>query len=159
MEQSMKLEFTVYGEPIPQGSMKAFIPKGWTRAVLTSDNKRTKPWRQAVAGSALEVMDKENLECAGKNVPFLLAVVFRFTKPRSVRKSILEKTTKPDIDKLVRSILDALTGILFVDDSQVVAIYARKEFGAQPMAKISAWEIEEFPVGKPVVPEWVEIPF
>ncbi len=42
------IEFTVYGVPIPQGSTKAFVPKGWTRPVVTHDSARTKPWRQAM---------------------------------------------------------------------------------------------------------------
>jgi len=32
------LTFQVYGEAQPQGSAKAFIPKGWKRPILTSDN-------------------------------------------------------------------------------------------------------------------------
>ena len=37
-------------------------------------------------------------------------------------------TKKPDIDKLVRLVLDALTGIAYVDDSQVVLLYAEKSY-------------------------------
>lgn len=36
--------------------------------------------------------------------------------------------TAGDIDKLSRSILDALTGIVYEDDSQVVILNARKEY-------------------------------
>ena len=32
------IQFTVYGRPEPQGSTRAFIPKGWKRATVTSDN-------------------------------------------------------------------------------------------------------------------------
>jgi Holliday junction resolvase RusA-like endonuclease len=32
----------------------------------------------------------------------------------------------PDLDKLVRAVLDALTGIAYLDDKQVVAINARR---------------------------------
>ncbi len=38
------VKFTVYGRPVPQGSTRSFIPKGWTRAVITTDNKKLKPW-------------------------------------------------------------------------------------------------------------------
>ncbi|MGH7347333.1 MAG: RusA family crossover junction endodeoxyribonuclease [Candidatus Rokuibacteriota bacterium] len=36
---------------------------------------------------------------------------------------------KPDLDKLVRAVLDACTALAFVDDGQVVALNAGKEYG------------------------------
>ena len=36
---------------------------------------------------------------------------------------------KPDIDKLLRALLDAMTGVVYVDDSQVACIWATKEYG------------------------------
>ena len=35
---------------------------------------------------------------------------------------------KPDTDKLIRAILDALTGIIYKDDSQVDAIHVTKKW-------------------------------
>ena len=154
----MILSFTVHGIPAPQGSTRAFIPKGWSRPIITAANKKTKPWRQEVAGAALTAMEKDLLSCAGRNIAFRLIVVFRFQRPKSVKASILEKTTKPDTDKLIRSVLDALTGILWEDDSQVVEIIARKEFGT-PSAEITIQELGDLPPGKMVKPDWIDVPF
>lgn len=153
------LTFQVYGEPIPQGSTRAFIPKGWTRPIITAANKKTKPWRQEIAGAALAAMEKDLLDCAGKNVAFRLTVTFRFQKPKSVKKTVLEKVTKPDTDKLIRSVLDALTGIVWTDDSQVVEILARKQFGIQPGVDIIIEEIVGLPPARMLKPEWIEPPF
>jgi crossover junction endodeoxyribonuclease RusA len=142
------LTFTVLGDPQPQGSMRAFIPKGWSRAVLTSSNKKMKPWRQEVAGTALAEMEKAGLECSDNGVPFRLALVFRFKRPKSVRKTVLYKTTHPDTDKLIRAILDALTGIVWHDDAQVVEIRAKKEFGEHSGAQITFWELDNLPPGR-----------
>ena len=38
----------------------------------------------------------------------------------------------PDLDKLVRAALDALTGIVFGDDGQVCELYAHKLYGDGP---------------------------
>lgn len=139
------LTFTVMGDPQPQGSMRAFIPKGWSRAVLTSSNKKMKPWRQEVAGTALAAMEDAELTCSGKGVPFGLDLVFRFKRPKSVRKTVLYKTTHPDTDKLIRAILDALTGIVWHDDAQVIEIRAKKEFGETPGATITVSELDDLP--------------
>jgi crossover junction endodeoxyribonuclease RusA len=135
----MNLSFTVYGSPQPQGSTKAFIPKGWKRAIVTSDNKKLKPWRQDVAEIALD-------EMAGREPSqdaVVMRIVFYFAKPKSASKRIAEKITKPDLDKLLRGILDSLTGIAFKDDAQVIQVQCAKEFGTPERACI---ELRTLPV-------------
>jgi hypothetical protein len=44
-------------------------------------------------------------------------------------KSVVHKTTKPDIDKLTRALHDALTGIAFEDDSQIIESKSCEVFG------------------------------
>lgn len=120
----MNVSFTVHGTPQPQGSTRAFIPKGWKRAVVTTDNSKLKPWRQAVAAEALAAMEGQPL-CSGA---VIVNCRFLFLKPKSVKKSVVDKLTKPDVDKLVRGIFDALSGICFRDDAQIVRSCASKEF-------------------------------
>ena len=136
------ITFTVWGRPQPQGSSRAFIPKGWTRAVITSANSKNKPWRQEIAGTALAEMEKERLSLAPKGKAIAIEANFIFTKPKSTKKSEVYKVTKPDTDKLVRSLLDALTGIVFADDSQVVQIVASKNFGAPEKVIVSVKVLE-----------------
>ncbi len=120
----MRVRFTVHGNPQPQGSTKAFIPKGWNRPIITSDNSKLKPWRQDVSNQALVAMQGErpSVEAVHVNCKFY------FLKPKSTKKSVLWKTTKPDLDKLLRGIFDGLTGICFVDDSQIVSCETTKSF-------------------------------
>jgi len=47
---------------------------------------------------------------------------------------------RPDLDKLIRSVLDALTGTCYRDDSQVVTIEAQKVWDAATI--IEVWRIE-----------------
>ena len=49
---------------------------------------------------------------------------FRLRRPASVDRAL--PTTKPDRDKLERAVCDALTGVLWVDDCQVVDGPVRK---------------------------------
>jgi crossover junction endodeoxyribonuclease RusA len=121
----MLIEFQVHGKPQPQGSAKAFIPKGWKRPIITSDNKTLKPWRQDVSQLAAQAMQGQETTTA----PVSVAVTFCFARPKSVKASVVHKTTKPDVDKLLRSVLDSMTGIVFRDDSQVVCLVGQKEFG------------------------------
>jgi Holliday junction resolvase RusA-like endonuclease len=130
------ISFTVFGTPIPQGSTKAFIPKGWTRAVITTDNKKLKPWRQQVSQAAMAALADAQGEMIPRGSPVQVVVHFFFAKPKSAKKATMEKTTKPDLDKLERALYDSLTGILFEDDSQIVLSCAQKAFGLPERTEI-----------------------
>ena len=150
------MKFTVLGSPIPQGSMKAFTPKGWKRPILTSDNKKTKPWRQDVGQICLAELHGSP---AGRGVPMRVMIAFYFERPKSV-KSLAEKTTKPDIDKLARAVLDAITGIAFEDDSQVTELFVTKSYGNPARAEITVTEV--LPPSKPYIRQPVkdsQLPF
>ena len=92
--------------------------------MITTDNTRLKPWRQQVTDTALSLQ----VEAIAREQPVEVVLDFYFARPKSVNKKRLGMTVRPDLDKLVRALLDALTGVLFQDDSQVVGIIARKHY-------------------------------
>ncbi|MES2320151.1 MAG: RusA family crossover junction endodeoxyribonuclease [Pseudomonadota bacterium] len=51
-------------------------------------------------------------------------------------------TKKPDIDNVVKSILDASNGIVWIDDAQVVVITVRKLYHAEPCVVIAVRPVE-----------------
>ena len=128
------MKLRVYGEPVPQGSTRAFaVRKGGRptgRVVVTGDNSRTKPWRQAIVDAALP------LGAVGPaRGPMSVTLVFFLSRPRShllTGKSTAGQLSpsapalpigKPDVDKLTRAVLDALTDAgVWADDAQVAAL-------------------------------------
>lgn len=137
-----ELFFVVYGTPQPQGSTKAFIPKGWKRPIITSANAKNKPWRNEIANVALKEIESNNFQPLMKSEPVSLRVDFYFDRPRSVKAE--HKVTAPDVDKLARSVGDSLTGIAYRDDSQIMFLEATKRFGSPARVEI---KIGEFPLG------------
>jgi Holliday junction resolvase RusA-like endonuclease len=133
------ITFTVHGRPEPQGSSKAFIIGG--KARITSANAKMKPFRSEVTRCALWEMAAHGMEMFGRHVPVRLAVTFIFRKPDSVSKKRTHCVVKPDLDKLTRTIGDALTGAAWHDDSQVVEIIARKVYGPVEGVSITVSEM------------------
>ena len=129
--------FTVYGKPQPQGSAKAFFVKSLGRPVITSDNAKLKPWRQQLSGTA----ESLGIAPAAREVPIAVMLDFYFEKPKAAPKRRRKPIVKPDIDKLVRAVLDALTGTLIGDDAQVVDIHARKHYGLPERVEIEIGEL------------------
>lgn len=106
------------GEPVPQGSLSFF--KG--RAVHTN-HKYLHPWRNKIA----EELRPRLLVSDG---PVEVDLRFTIRRPRTVTRS--DPTVRPDLDKLVRAVLDALTGVAYEDDSQVIRLSASKRYGLEP---------------------------
>jgi Holliday junction resolvase RusA-like endonuclease len=121
-----RLNFTVFARPEPQGSMKGFVIPGKggrkPRAILTSDNKKLKPYRQELTNTATQELVDLGIQApfAGKHVPVRLSCKFYLEKPASVAKKRERLVVKPDLSKLIRSTEDALTGIMYADDAQIV---------------------------------------
>ncbi len=141
----MMLVFTVYGVAQPKGSAKAFVPKGWKRPVVTSDNPRNKGWQHLVAAAASQALELGGGEPVFFEGPVRLSVAFYLPRPK---KYLTAKTagepiahvTKPDLDKLVRSVKDALTKVIWTDDSQVTELEAAKHYtvnGRPPQVTIT----------------------
>lgn len=126
----MKLvEFEVYGQPQPKGSTRAFarLVRGRPVAAVTSDNRNLKTWAALVADVA-QKHAKGTFFAAGEPVYVLLR--FAVQRPQSLPKRVLQPTKKPDLDKLARAILDALTGTIVHDDAQVVDLRCVKRYAA-----------------------------
>ena len=139
------IEFTTFMKPQPQGSSNAYVRGG--RAIVTSANKNLKPYRQRVTRDAIEVAKRVKGSWGGialfdERIPVRLTLEFEFVKPKSAKKRV-HMTVKPDCDKLVRGVCDALTGVIYADDSQVVEIIARKRYGATDSVRVVAEEYKE----------------
>ena len=117
------IEFRAVGAPVPQGSMKVI-----NGHVLHSQGSALAVWRSSVAWAAKQ---------AGATIsdsPIDITMVFIIARPKSVKRA--SPTVAPDLDKLIRGVLDALTGIAYTDDAQVVSIHAHKVYGATPGVEV-----------------------
>ncbi len=137
-------EFTVPGKPQPGGSKKGFISRGKhgtkDRVLIVDDNHDgVKPWKNHIQIVASELMRSR----APFEGPLMLVVQFYVERPKGhygvhgVRRSAPRyPTVRPDATKLLRPLEDALTGILWKDDSQIVEQIVRKRYGDPPRAEV-----------------------
>jgi Holliday junction resolvase RusA-like endonuclease len=125
----MLLEFRVNGIAQQAGSKRAFVPKGWTRPIITDTNKNLKTWQQLVAEVAHhELLQRPVIERGQWRDGVRLGVVFYLPRPVSLPRRVVAHVKKPDLDKLIRSVQDALAGVLYRDDAQIVDLVARKRY-------------------------------
>lgn len=146
----MNVNFYVSGLPMPQGSKTVLrTPQGRTNVVQagTRDSRqRHEAWREAVRFAAVSAFrGKGPLEG-----PVVVEVHFCFTRPKSSKRE--HPSVKPDLDKLVRSVLDSLTGPAYVDDSQVVCIVATKTYEEKAGCSIHVYALPEYEASAPEGP-------
>ncbi len=124
----------VLGLPAPQGS-KRHVGRG----ILVESSTKVGPWREAVVAAATN-QGHANLMLEG---PVSVDVSFYFPRPKghyradgSLRDSApFTHSTKPDIDKVLRSTLDALVqAAVIADDSRVQEVEVRKLYATSDRA-------------------------
>ncbi len=140
----MRLTITVVGRPAPQGSKRtggagqlleqsAYLP-AWKAAIKIGAYRA-----YADAGLGQDMLP---LFRAGRPV-YIERCAFYLAADQCRSEGTMHPTGTPDIDKLLRGLLDALgggrrdTARLFADDSQVVTINGlTKQYAARPGAII-----------------------
>lgn len=132
------IRFTVHGKPEPAGSKKAYPFRRSNNSLgasVVDANKSAKPWQAIVASEAREAHEGELL-----TGPLSVTLTFYMVRPKSHyrtgKNSHLLKdsappfpTTRPDVLKLARAVEDALTKVVWHDDSQIVDEHLAKHYG------------------------------
>lgn len=126
------ISFTVVGTPAQQGSKRIVQPKGAARPRLIEDNDaRKKSWRHDVT-DAIERWREARPEVAAAlplHGPVVAELEFHLRRPPSAPKRRVLPEVSPDIDKLARNVLDAVTVAgLWRDDAQVTDLVVRKRY-------------------------------
>lgn len=139
MTQSLRI--VVFGTPIPKGSTQIVTHRAGgvplQRPLLVQANShKLESWSKTVAGAALAARARLEGFPISKQA-LRVGIVFRLRRPeshfgaRGLRPSAPPwPSSKPDIDKLARSTLDPLTGIVYDDDARIVELSVRKVYCA-----------------------------
>jgi Holliday junction resolvase RusA-like endonuclease len=129
-----ELRFTVLGLAQTKGSAKAFLPKGSRRPIITNDNPKAKAWAQRIAATAQAMLAPDGRQ-PFPDGPVALELWFYFPRPqkyctRTFAGRAVPHVVRPDIDKVTRCAVDALTTVVWKDDAQVVDLVVRKRYCA-----------------------------
>ena len=127
--------FAIYGMPVPLNRPRAFR-KGNSIGMYDGQKKIKDMYRGQM---------EMNFNQTPFSVPIHLDLTFHFPIPKGTSRvrtremldGRLVPMKRPDLDNLVKFILDCMNGIVFDDDSQVTDFHAKKIFGLEPMTIIT----------------------
>lgn len=153
------MEIRVHGDPVPQGSTRAFAvrrggqPTG--RVTVVHDNAKTKPWRAAIVAAWLDTYPGAGYPAG----PVSVSVTFFLRRPgghygtgrnaAQVRPGApVAPEVKPDLDKLCRAVLDALSAAgAWRDDAQVCDLAAGKMYAPPGILPGAVITVERWKAG------------
>lgn len=138
------ITFFVSGIPKPGGSKKAFPIRGkdGKMHIIVTEASNNKDWKQDVKSACIRVwFGPPTIRPLDLKICFVMPYR-KGDYGTGKNKETLRvsapywHTRRPDLTKLLRSTEDALTGVLWIDDSQIVRAEILKVFGLQPGAWI-----------------------
>ncbi len=124
----MTQTFTILGDPRPQGRPR-FYRRG--NFVGAYDPKKSRNYKQTLAAQ-IAAQNPEYIQDGAIS----LECEFIFARPKTLPKKVVDHTKKPDLDNLLKALKDAMTGIVWHDDAQIVSLSARKDYGDVPGIKM-----------------------
>lgn len=146
LSDPLVIGFDVVGTPSTQGSVRAFIAGGRAHVAQggsKASREALSSWREAVAAEARRAQEQRATAMGGQpglwKCPIQIRLTFRLQRPASepkTRRTWPVKARSGDVDKLARAVLDALTGVLIADDSQVVGLVVSKDWGDPPGCEV-----------------------
>ncbi|MED3732535.1 RusA family crossover junction endodeoxyribonuclease [Geobacillus stearothermophilus] len=136
------IKFIVYGEPVAQGRPRATTVNGRVRMY---DPKKSRDFKHYLKLAA----SKHRPEKLLKGPISLVVKVYKPTlksfskkKKAAAEAGQLRPTTKPDVSNYLKLIEDALTGVIWKDDSQIIDCSISKYYSETPRTEIQIKEMD-----------------
>ena len=127
------IDLVIPGAPVAKGR-----PRFSRRSGRTFTPAKTAQAEETLAGRAMALLaGVEGLPLQG---PLRLEATFTSVQPaswsRKKRAETPAPTSRPDVDNLLKLATDALNGVVWVDDAQLVTIICRKVYGDAPSTRL-----------------------
>lgn len=145
------ITLTFFLEPVPKAAPRTTFGDG---SVQTFNPDKTTGAMAFIKATAISWANKNGVDSFPiyeARLPLLMTAAFVKSRPKSLPKRITRPAVKPDLDNYCKLLLDALKGVIFDDDGQIVGMMLEKEFvqpGGMPYIEASFWEAE--PSDQPV---------
>ncbi|MFA4834930.1 MAG: RusA family crossover junction endodeoxyribonuclease [Dehalococcoidia bacterium] len=123
------VNFTVFGNPIPKARARTVRTKNGRTVSFTP--AETEMWENTIYTSALPHRPAKLLEGA-----LILEATFYFCPPKNRPKNRVHPSVRPDLDNLTKAVCDALHGVIYANDSQIVEEHTKKRYDTTPRIEI-----------------------
>ena len=139
-----ELKFTVMGEPCAQGRPRFSTLGGYVKAIDPAKSRNQKSYIKYLATAAAKQQG-----WTYTYLPLYVEIIAYMGIPKSKSKKWRtaaicgreRPTKKPDVDNLFKLVTDALSGILYNDDKQIVSCRVQKWYSEEPRTEVKITEV------------------
>lgn len=137
------MRFTIPGEPCGKGRPRVVHVNGVSRTYTPEKTARYENLVQLMFRNACREYIAEG--------PAGMRIEAYFSIPKSTSKrkrelmlvGMIRPTKKPDMDNIAKIICDALNGLAYRDDSQIVRLSLDKRYAERPHVDVEIWAMQE----------------
>lgn len=134
------MNFIVEGKPEGKGRPR------FTRAGIAYTPKKTRAYEHLVRDSFLATADHEKIDGPVEvEIIALYKVPSSFNKKKKAQalQGIIQPTKVPDCDNIAKAICDALNGLAYDDDKQIISLKVTKRYSNDELVRVSINKLKE----------------
>lgn len=139
----MEINFTIWGEPTAKGRPRFFVNRGRAMAYTPAQTRSAENnfRAQAIAYKPAEPLS----EALQIEIKAFRSIPLSWSKKRQAmaESGQIMPDTRPDADNYAKLVLDAMNGIFWRDDAQIVKLKVEKHYSTKPRIEIVIKEIKE----------------
>ena len=139
------ISFTYHGEAVGKGRPRVSRQGNF---IHTYTPEKTRVFEEAIRYTFM-ASTSEEMPVYKRETPLTATVLVGCAVPKSYSKKKTEAclkgdiapTKKPDIDNILKAILDALNGYAYEDDVQIIKVKAEKKYTENPFVEVAIYEL------------------
>ena len=131
-----KVRMTIHGEPVPQGRPRVYRTKSGVRGV---DPPKSRAYKQLIKAGASKIYTIDPLTGPLRCDVTVYRPIQKSTskcKHQQKANGDILPTIKGDVDNYFKAVTDTLTGLVWVDDAQIVEAHITKLYSDDPRVVI-----------------------
>lgn len=130
------MRITMYGKPQPKERPRVIKGHAYTPTKTAQYEARlAREWAAKYPDQA------EGDLTMGLKFYMPIPVSWSKAKKEQAKRGLKRPSIRPDIDNLIKIVLDGLNGVAYIDDKQVIGITAEKFYGETPRVEVVITEI------------------
>ncbi len=139
-----QIKFTIPGEPCAQGRPRFSTIGGYVKAIDPAKSRNQKAFVKYFATTAAKQQGWTYTD-----LPLYVEIIAYMgipkSKPKKWRTAAIRgqerPTKKPDVDNLFKLVTDALSGVIYADDKQIVSCRVQKWYSEEPRTEVKIAEV------------------
>lgn len=135
-------QFVVEGQPKGKGRPRFTTSGGYPRTYTPNETRQYEELiRECFFEQVKEPVDRDKIDTIQILAYYQVPASESKKRKQLMIDGKIPPTVKPDLDNVIKVVLDALNGLAYNDDKQLLNIYASKFYGAKPMLAVqfSEW--------------------